>query len=87
MLIRKKVWPNAFQAILDGKKKFEIRLCDFECNPGDVLLLWEWDPELKKYTGRKINKKVTYVAKTRDMSRYYNKKDIEKLGLQVISLE
>ena len=87
MLIRKKVNPEAFQRILDGKQKFTIRLCDFDCKPGDVLLLWEWDPATQKYTGRKMNKKVGYVQKTKHMVNYYDKKDIEALGLQVISLE
>lgn len=43
-VVDKKVWPEFFQLILDGKKKFELRLADFECRPGDVLRLCEWDP-------------------------------------------
>lgn len=37
MIIEKKVWPEYFQTILDGKKKFELRIADFECNVGDTL--------------------------------------------------
>ena len=47
MRIEKKVWPKFFQKILDGDKTFELRLADFECKPGDILVLKEWDPETK----------------------------------------
>jgi hypothetical protein len=86
MNIEKKVWPEYFQAIVDGKKTFELRLCDFECNADDVLILREWNPKTKEYTGRKIEKKVTYVAKINDFS-FFKKEDIEKYGFQVISFK
>lgn len=47
MIIEKKVWPEWFQKILDGVKTFEVRLADFECNSGDILVLKEWSPETK----------------------------------------
>lgn len=84
MIIEKKVWPEYFQAILDGKKKFELRIADFECNVGDTLLLREWDPEIKDYTGREIKKEVTYVIKTKDIN-LFSAEDIAKHGYQVIS--
>ncbi|MBI2530571.1 MAG: DUF3850 domain-containing protein [Candidatus Diapherotrites archaeon] len=84
MKIEKKVWPEFFGAILAGKKTFELRLADFECKPNDILLLKEWDPKTKQYTGRKIEKKVAYSLKTKDI-RFWPKKDIEKYGLQIIS--
>jgi len=28
--IEKKVWPEYFQAIVEGKKNFEVRLADFD---------------------------------------------------------
>jgi len=37
----KKIWPKYFQKILEGDKTFELRLADFECNPGDILVLKE----------------------------------------------
>ncbi len=83
---RKKVWPEYFQKILDGKKTFEIRLADWGCKEGDILILREWDPKTKKYTGRKIEKKVTYVLKTKDMN-FWPKEDVEKYGYQVISFQ
>ena len=63
--IHKKVWPKYFQKILDGKKTYELRLADWECKEGDILVLQEWDPETKEYTGRKVEKEVTYLGKTK----------------------
>ena len=84
MKIEKKVWPEFFNAILTGKKTFELRLADFECFPNDILVLKEWDPETKQYTGRTIEKKVAYALKTKDI-KFWPEKDMEKYGLQIIS--
>lgn len=86
MEIRKKVDMPFFQRILDGKKKFEIRLADFECNKGDILILEEWDPETKQLTGRSIRKEAAYVLKTNDL-KFWKRENIEKYGFQVIQLE
>ncbi len=83
MKIEKKVWPEYFRKIKEGKKTFEIRLADFKCNSGDVLVLREWNPKTKKYTGRSMKKKVTYVLKTKKL-KFWPKKDVDKYGLQVI---
>ena len=85
MKIEKKVWPEFFQKIIDRTKTFELRLADFECNPGDTLVLREWNPGTKEYTGRVLEKKVTYVLKTKD-AKFWPNEDVEKYGLQVISL-
>jgi len=86
MKIEKKVWPVYFQAILDGKKNYELRLADFECKPGDTLLLKEWNPDTKEYTGRVIEKEVTFVVKTKDC-KFWKSEEIEKYGYQVIGLK
>lgn len=57
-----------FQAILDDRKRFEVR----EPKPGrqfcvrDVLHLNEWDKMEGKYTGRSTTRRVTYVTKLRN---------------------
>lgn len=84
MRIEKKVWPEFFQKILDGKKTFDLRLADFDCDVGDVLVLREWNPKTEKYTGRIIEKKVTYVLKTKNL-KFWAEDDVEKYGYQVIS--
>jgi ribosomal protein S17 len=84
MIIEKKIWPEYFKKILDGTKKFELRLADFECKEGDIILLKEWDPSTKLYTGKEIEKSVTYVVKTRDLT-FWSEEDVKKHGFQIIS--
>ncbi len=86
--IEKKTWPEEFQAILSGKKKYELRLNDFEVNEGDTLLLREWDPETKAYTGRSIEKKTVSILKFDiNTQKYWPKEEVLEKGLQIISLE
>ena len=85
--INKKIWPEYFEAIASGKKKYELRLNDFVVNEGDKLILEEWDPKTKKYTGRKIEKTVTYVGKFKIDKLFWSEEQIKAKGLQIISLE
>jgi hypothetical protein len=82
--IEKKIWPVYFQAVLEGKKTYELRLADFECNLGDELVLKEWDPNTKQYSGREIKKVVSYVGRTKDYE-FWSKDDVDKYGYQIIS--
>ncbi len=84
MRIEKKVWPKYFQLIIEGKKTYELRLADWTCEIGDILILKEWDPETKTYTGRTIEKKVTYIGKTKNI-KFWNEEEINKYGFQIIS--
>jgi hypothetical protein len=86
MRIEKKIWPEYFELISNGSKKFELRLADWECNPGDILLLKEWDPKTKEYTGKVLEKTVGYVLKTKNVNLFPSE-DVEKFGYQIISLE
>lgn len=63
MVIKKKILHEYFQAIISGKKKYELRLNDFEINEGDTLRLEEWNPEAHEYTGRVIEKKSDVCEK------------------------
>jgi len=51
------------------------------------LILEEWDALLQKYTGRSIEKKVTYVGKFSIDKLFWPKEEILEKGIQVISLE
>lgn len=86
MKIEKKIWPEYFDKIASGEKTFELRLADWKCNPGDILVLREWDPKTKEYTGRQIEKEATYVLKTKDID-LWPKEEIEKYGFQIIALK
>lgn len=86
MVIRKKTWSDTFDKILSGEKTFDARLANFKCKPGDILVLEEYDPKLKKYTGRKIEKKITFVLNTKEQ-KYWSQTDIKKYGLQVIAFK
>ena len=85
-VIRKKIWSKYFELVKSGKKNFELRVADFEINEGDTLILEEWDPVVKQYTGRKIEKKVGYILKF-NLDDFGQKKEIEEKGLYVIGLE
>ncbi|HEY4496354.1 MAG TPA: DUF3850 domain-containing protein [Candidatus Paceibacterota bacterium] len=86
-ILKKKIWPEYFEAVASGKKKFELRLNDFGIKKGDTLVLEEWNPKTKKYTGRKVEKLVSYVLKFKTDKLFWSKKEIEQHGLQIISLE
>lgn len=81
--IKKKIWPKDFGLEKSGKKKFELRVADFKIKAGDMLVLQEWNPKTKRYTGKKLAKKVKYVHKFH-LNDYGQKKLIEKKGLYVI---
>lgn len=85
-IIKKKVWPEFFQKILEGTKTYELRLADFDIQEGDTLVLEEYNSETKEYTGRKIEKKVTFVGKTKDQP-FWPKEDVDKYGFQIIAFK
>lgn len=74
---------------LQEKKKYELRLNDFEIHEGDVLVLKEWDKEKNEYTGRRIEKKVTRVNKFKldDLYAFWSKEEVDEKGIQIISIE
>jgi hypothetical protein len=87
MLIKKKLLPEYFDDLVSNRKKYDLRLGDWLCQAGDILIFQEWDPKKEKYTGREIRKKVTYVRTFKLDHLYWPKKDIEKYGLMIISIK
>lgn len=63
-----KTWPPYFEAVLEGRKTFEIRRDDRGFGVGDTLLLKEWDPRGSftdfggRYTLREIRCRVVYIV-------------------------
>jgi hypothetical protein len=56
-----KSWPEFFEPVLRRTKNFELRKNDRGYKIGDVLLLREWEPKTKIYTGRECRRTVEYV--------------------------
>lgn len=83
--IEKKAWPELFEAIRTRRKKHDYRLGTLRAKVGDVLLLREWDPRTKEYTGRKLRRTVTYVSRTRGQ-KFWPKKLVERHGFIILSL-
>jgi len=83
--IHKKTWSSVFEKVLDGSKTFDVRLADWACHPGDVLVLDEVDDLTRQPTGRSLRKRVGFILHTKDMT-FFPKESIEQHGLQVISL-
>ena len=84
--IEKKVQSEYFEDVVEGRKRFEVRLADFKCKPGDVLVLKEQRRGTKKLTGRKIECEVLYKFNTKDVAKFYSPEDIKKYGLVVLSI-
>ncbi len=72
--------------IISGKKKFELRLADFDVNEGDILILEEWDKDKQEYTGRKVEVIATYIIKTKDQT-FWSPEDVDKYGFQIVQFE
>ena len=85
-IIKKKVLPQYFELIESGKKRFELRAADFKIREGDTLTLEEWNPKTKKYTGRRIKKRVGYTLKF-SLNQFGQEDIIKKRGFYVIQLE
>ncbi|PIP23901.1 MAG: RNA-binding protein [Candidatus Nealsonbacteria bacterium CG_4_10_14_0_2_um_filter_38_17] len=85
-IIKKKFWPQYFDLVASGKKKFDLRLADFDVQEGDTLILEEWDPVTTQYTGRTIEKTVDFVLKF-DLNSFGQAREIQEKGLYVIQIK
>jgi hypothetical protein len=56
-----KCWPEYYNAVNDGIKNFDVRNNDRNYKTGDMILLREWDPDTKKYTGRLLLRKISFI--------------------------
>jgi len=83
--IKKKIWPEYFEKISNGQKTYDFRLADFAIKTGDELILQEFDPKTKQFTGREITKKVGSIGKITGPEPY-SQEDFDKYGCLIISL-
>ena len=84
--IEKKIRPEFFETMQSGAKNMEIRIADFRLQPGDTMLLREWDPATKNYTGRTIEKTVSFVNRV-DLDKIGDINELRKHGFYLIELE
>ncbi|WP_413509865.1 ASCH/PUA domain-containing protein [Carnobacterium maltaromaticum] len=57
-----KIEPKYFEAVKDGRKKFEIRKNDRGFQEGDLLILREYDPITQEYLGRIMKVEISYMT-------------------------
>ena len=56
-----KILPPYFEAIIKGKKNFELRKNDRNFKVGDIFVLREWKDG--EYTGRYFINSISYILK------------------------
>lgn len=61
-----KIWGVFFNAVINGKKTFEIRKMDRDYKVGDYLHLREFNREAQKFTGREVRALITYIYASDD---------------------
>ncbi len=86
MRIEKKILPEYFDLVAKGVKTYDFRLADFEIKAGNILVLREWDKARQGYTGRQIEKEVTYVGKTKGDTTW-SQDEIDTYGYQIIAFK
>ena len=83
-IITKKSYPNLFEKVLAGEKTFDMRVADFDVQPGDVLEQIEVNYDGTP-TGRKVRHVVGEVLRTKEVD-FWKQEDIDQYGYQVMSL-
>lgn len=56
-----KTWPQFFDHVWDGRKRFEVRENDRGYKVGDFIRLREYVIDEKRYTGREVIAEITYM--------------------------
>jgi hypothetical protein len=80
-----KTWPDQFQAMLEGRKRFDMRSADRDFREGDTLLLEEYDPKVKFHTGRWMRARVTYVLNPLEFG-YLLGNDVRVMSTNIIEV-
>lgn len=56
-----KTWPKFFEETITEEKPFEYRAFDRDFEAGDLLILDEYDPEAKRFTGSRATVTVLKI--------------------------
>lgn len=87
--VTKKIVKEWLDLILVGKKKYELRLADFDISEGDTVRLEEYTgiDKDRKQTGRFVEKKVTYLQKVDLKAWIEQQPELLKKGFYVIQFD
>ena len=83
-IISKKSYPDLFEKVLAGEKTFDMRVADFDIQPGDILEQIEVNYDGTP-TGRTVRHVVGEVLRTKEVD-FWKQEDIDQYGSQVMSL-
>lgn len=86
MRIEKKIRQEYYDRVESGEKTYDVRLGDFSINQGDILVLKEWNEDRQAFTGRELEKQVTYVGRTKGDTTW-PKEAVDEFGYQIISFK
>ncbi len=57
-----KIWPEYFKKVKSRAKTAELRFDDRDFLIGDWLVLREWMPQKKEYTGRQVRRVISDIT-------------------------
>jgi hypothetical protein len=57
-----KSWPQYFKPIKEGQRTHELRRNDRDFHVGDTMILAEFDPNTKEYTGEVCEVEITSMT-------------------------
>jgi len=69
MIHELKTFPDFFNAVISGKKTFEVRKADRDFRVGDMLALNEYDPEAKVYTRNSCLVYIDYILSNEEYTK------------------
>lgn len=61
-----KILPEYFNQVRSGMKTAEVRIDDRNFMPGELLILKEWRPKKKVFTGREVVREITHMTQLSD---------------------
>jgi len=86
MKIEKKVQQKYFEDVAEGRKRFEVRLADFDCDEGDTLVLKEQKQGTKELTGKEQGCEILYKFNTKEVEKFHTKEEIDKHGFVILAI-
>ncbi|MDO8503565.1 MAG: DUF3850 domain-containing protein [bacterium] len=87
-IIKKKCWPEWFDKFCSGERTFELRLADFDLKDGDTIIMEEYNPGTKQYTGRQASFLCPKVERSaKNPLQFYKVEDVGKYGFWIIKME